>query len=119
MAKLYLAGGRDSGWRDALRTRWVGRAEVIDPFKDCPQDYIYQFTHADLQAVAECDLLLGYCTYHRYTGLALEFGYAAALGKPIIYVPALPRVDSMMAGVSTAVFTDLDAATEFIEGRYL
>ena len=119
MKSVYLAGGRGSDWRNDLRSRWSGRATVVDPFSDCPQDYIYEFTGADLSAIAQCDVVIGYSDFPRYTGMALEFGYAAALRKPIVYVCELPRIDSMMVGVSSAAFTDLAGAIDFVEERYL
>ena len=116
--KIYLAGGRNSHWRTQVQQVWKDKAEGIDPFT-LAQGAVHLFTHGDLEAVRECDILFGYNDYSKYTGMALEFGYAHALGKPIIYVPALPRVDSMMAGVSTAIFTEVLSAAEFVLERFL
>jgi len=119
LPRIYLAGGKDSEWKKTLQDRWGSRALLIDPFKDSVQGSLYLFTYDDLQHIRESDILLGYQTYHRFDGMALEWGFAHALGKVLIYVPQLPRVSSMMAAISTAVFTDLDAAAAFIEERYL
>lgn len=119
LPKVYLAGGLDNEWREILTARWAGRAEVISPFKDSRQGSIYLFTHDDLEHIRRADIVLGHCTWPQFDGIALEFGFAHALDKVIIYVAKLPRVSSMMAAVSKAVFTDLEAAAEFIEERYL
>jgi hypothetical protein len=118
---VYLAGGRDTEWRDGLTNRWAksGKAEAFDPFVHSRQNAMYEFTEDDLGAIRRSAAVFGYCTYPKYTGMALEFGFAHALGIPIIYVPALPRVDSMMAAVSTAVFLDFDEAVDFLEQRIL
>jgi nucleoside 2-deoxyribosyltransferase len=114
---VYLAGGISRGWRDELKERWSSH-ELVDPFRDLPQGTVAEFTRGDLQAVRECDLVFGVHDYHVYGGLALEFGFAHALLKPIIYVCLQPRVDSMMAGVSTAVFTEVEAATAWAERKF-
>ena len=120
---VYLAGGTNSSWRRELEERWIhrtGRTDLclIDPFVDSKQGSVYEFTRDDLAWVAKSCLVFGYVDYHSYTGTALEFGYAHALGKPIVYVTNQPRVDSMMAAVASAVFTDLGAAARYAE-RYL
>ncbi len=116
---IYLAGGRDSGWRDDLRLRWKDKAQVLDPFVWADQNSIQGFTGDDLNAIRRSDLVFGNCTFERFDGMALEFGFAFAIAKPIIFVCTLPRIPSMMAGVSQALFTSLDAATVFVEERYL
>lgn len=117
--RIYLAGGK-SDWRDKLSKKWEKLGvECIDPFKDSRQNAIAEFTLDDLEAVKGADLVFAYCDYHVYNGMSLEFGYAYALGIPIIYTTSLPRIDSMMVGVAKAAFTDLDAAIKFVEERYL
>lgn len=121
LPQVYLAGGKGY-WRENLYREWSGKARCYNPFADSRQGSVYEFTNDDLSAIRSSVLVFGVLDYPRYTGLALEFGYAHALGTPIIYVH-LPnvaeRVDSMMAGVATAIFVDLDAAMEFAEERYL
>jgi len=119
LPKIYLAGGLDSRWRDALRERWAGRAIIIDPFKDSVQGSLYLFTYDDLQHIRESDIVFGYCTFSRFDGMALEFGFAHALNKVIIFATSHLRVPSMMAAVSKAVFTDWEAAADFVEERFL
>lgn len=118
---VYLAGGK-SEWRqqvvDAFKPRPYGLS-FIDPFKDSRQDCIARFTEDDLVHVGACDLLFAYIDYPVYTGTALEFGYARALNKTILYTCTLPRIDSMMVGVADAAFTDLTTAIEFMRDRYV
>ena len=119
--KIYLAGGKGD-WRKTVAQALLPRpkgVELIDPFTQSNQNSISDFTHDDLLHVRECDGIFAYIDYHVYTGSALEFGYAYALGKPIIYVCALPRIDSMMVGVAKAAFTDLDAGIQFMKERWL
>lgn len=116
--KIYLAGGKSEQWRNYLATRWLNH-DLIDPFKHSRQGAIYQFTNDDLAHIADSDLIFCNCDYHSYTGCALEFGYAHALGKKIVYVCTQPRVDSMMAAVASYVFTDFSAAVDFVEERIL
>lgn len=121
MKRVYLAGGRSSDWRTQLEARWQGLAVCFDPFRDSAQGSVAEFTGDDLAAVRSADLVFGNLDYPvAYTGLALEFGYAHALRIPVIYLhSAGPRVDSMMAGVAAGIFTDLEAAAEFAERRFL
>lgn len=112
---IYLAGGKGL-WRDPLASRWHMH-DLIDPFKDSRQGSLYQFTNDDLAHVDRADFVFAFVDYPSYTGTALEFGYAHALGKPIYYATSLPRVDSMMAAVASYVFTSLDAAVAFVEER--
>lgn len=117
---VYLAGGLNSDWRVQLADRWLSRnVACYDPMTESRQDAIYEFTNDDLAALRDSDLLFGHCTYHHYTGMALEFGFAHGLGIPIVYVCTQSRIDSMMVAVSKAAFTDLAAAVEYTEKRLL
>ena len=122
MRYVYLAGGKSRpDWRERLWTRWGERTDIvlIDPFVHSKQGAIYEFTRDDLSWIDMSSLVFALVDFERYTGTALEFGYAFAKGIPIVFVTSLPRVDSMMAAVASAVFTDLNAAVEFAERRYL
>lgn len=117
---VYLAGGLDSDWRQQITKRWRRKGvTTYDPMTESRQGSIYAFTEDDLGALKASDLLFGYCTYHRYTGMALEFGYAHALAIPIVYVVTQPRIDSMMAAVAAAAFTDLAEAISYCEKRII
>ncbi len=119
LPSVYLAGGMDSGWRDQATYWWGGKVITINPFEDSPQGSIAEFTGSDLDQIRQCNLLFGCLNYPRYTGMALEFGFAHALEIPCVYVHLEGgRIDSMMAGVSAAVFTDLKAALEFCDKKF-
>lgn len=112
---IYLAGCKGD-WRDRAAERWAGREDIfpIDPFME-NQACIAEFTTNDLEDITRSDLVLAYHGYHVFDGLALECGYAYALNIPIVYVCRQPRISSMIAGVSEAVFTDLEAALDYVE----
>lgn len=86
MLKVYLAGGMKSGWQD----------EVIHKVPDCifldPRSHGLidenQYTRWDLEAIQASNLVFAYLEKTNPGGyaLALELGYAKALGKPIILV---------------------------------
>lgn len=119
LPSVYLAGSM-SGWRPEVAAQWGERAITINPFEDTPQGSIAEFTQGDLDQIRQSSILFGVLDYPKaYTGMALEFGFARGLEIPCIYVHLNgDRVDSMMAGVSAAVFTDLNKAAEFTERRF-
>jgi hypothetical protein len=85
---VYLAGGFHSGWQDRVIQSLQG-FKWLDPRKhgfQAPAAY----TEWDLQAVRACDVLLA-CAESSNPGLyslALEIGFAKAIGKKIILVVA-------------------------------
>lgn len=114
---VYLAGGT-SNWRDRVKERWADTSVVLlDPFIDSDQRTLAAFTLDDLALIERSRCVLAYHDYHVFDGLALECGYAAALDRMVVYVCRQPRVSSMIAAVSKAVFTELDPALEFIERK--
>lgn len=117
---VYAAGGFDSAWRRELQQRWADRGvHIIDPFVESRQASLAEFTLDDLSHVDRASLVFVYTDYERYTGTALEVGYAYAKGIPIVFATTLGRVDSMMAACARAVFTDLNAAAEYAERNFL
>jgi len=96
---IYLAGGLKGGWRDVqvellrkiARERDV-QLTVLDPRAwqdECSTPELY--TIRDLEAVRACDVLLftmGPSNPSGY-GLSVEVGYAAALGKRIVFLDVL------------------------------
>jgi len=89
--KVYLAGGMRSEWREtikaAMSAEWLGLTQ--HGLKDEKQ-----YTAWDLQAINDCDILFGFLEFNNPSGLGLmlEIGYAAALGKTIIFVDDKPEV---------------------------
>lgn len=84
--KIYLAGGMKSGWQQRVYEQVHG-VTFIDPCQhglDDPQ----AFTLWDLTGVALCDGVFAYLEKSNPggVGLALEIGYAKALGKWTIFV---------------------------------
>lgn len=112
--KVYLAGGMRSNWQDAVK-RCLPGCIYLDPrdhhFKD-EADY----TAWDLAAVEACDIVLGFVEKSNPSaaGLALEFGYAAARGKTLLYVeePEFPfsRYFGMVRAVADLSVTDMPTA---------
>lgn len=112
---IYLAGCKGD-WRGRVEERWAGREDIfpIDPFKE-GQACIFEFTQDDLEDVSRSNYLLAFHGYHVFDGLAVECGYAYALNIPIVYVCTQPRISSMIAGISKAVFTELEPALDYLE----
>lgn len=83
--KVYLAGGMHGDWRD-IYTDSV-RADFYDP-KTHNLTVADEYTLWDLTAIEQCDVFLGFMEADNPSGLglALEIGYAKALGKKIILV---------------------------------
>lgn len=124
---VYLGGGRDSEWRDEFRERFgdnLGRNKKLieyDPFLHSRQGAIYEFTNDDLTwGVRKASLMMARVDYPRYTGLALEIGYAKALEIPTMLIWTIGgRIDSMMAGCALWIFTDTNEAFNFLEDRLI
>lgn len=114
---IYLAGGAYTTWRDDVAKKLDGIAICYDPIKMSRQHAIADFTTDDLAALRRSDFCLVVQDYVQQHGAALESGFAYALDIPIVYVCLVARVESMIAGVSRAVFTDIDAALDYMKKR--
>ncbi len=121
--RVYLGGGLDSEWRVVFQERFGrGRGKLIgyDPFTRSRQGSIAEFTSDDLDGVAKSSLLIARVDYPRYTGLALETGYAKARGVPVLLIWTIGgRMEPMMAGCASWIFTDTTEAFDFIEKRLI
>lgn len=118
--RVYLAGGKSEEWRLEFKSRFYRKLDGFDPMTESRQGAIYAFTEDDLQAVNDSQLVFGVVDYPVYTGMALEWGYAAAMEIPTLLVWTLKgRVDSMMAGTSTWLFTDTETAFDFVKQRMI
>ena len=90
MIRVYLSGGMNSNWRNGLNylrdAPWVD-VSFINP---CEHRLISprHYTAWDLKGVEICDIVFAYLASNNPSGggLALEVGYAKALGKTIILV---------------------------------
>jgi hypothetical protein len=84
--KVYLAGGFHSGWQDRVMGA-VNRFSFYDPRTHKLQEP-REYTLWDLEAIRKSDIVFAYLEITNPAGyaLALELGYAKALGKRIILV---------------------------------
>jgi nucleoside 2-deoxyribosyltransferase len=115
--RIYLAGGFYKGYKTEIRARLGAGFELHDPEDGVviPGRYVGE----DLDAIEDCDLVLAYHDEYPFVyGMAAEIGYAVAVGKPVIYVCTRPRIDSFLAGLSRATFTNLGPACAFVGERY-
>lgn len=118
--QVYLGGGRSEEWRREFEKRFEKHLTAFDPFRDSRQGAAYEFTNDDLKAVSESEFIIASVDYHRYTGLAIEVGYARALEIPVMLIWTIGgRVDTMMAACSSWTFIDYESAFDFIEKRLL
>ncbi|MHB9100331.1 MAG: nucleoside 2-deoxyribosyltransferase domain-containing protein [Sulfuricella sp.] len=123
MAKtIYLAGGFKSGWQKTVKSNLSGY-DFLDPSAHNIQDP-KEYTEWDLAAVGRCDIVLANMEQSNPGGysLALEVGFAKALGKTIILVdqienPTVSKYFEMVRQVSDATFGDLDSALEHLNAK--
>lgn len=94
---VYLAGGLHSGWQDRVMVQ-ARECQYLDPREHGVKDP-KGYTHWDLQAVRACDIVFAFLEATNPGGyaLALEIGYAAALGKTIILVDEKSAADPAVA----------------------
>jgi len=120
--KIYLAGGFLSGWQDVARNHLEGY-ELLDPsihnIKN-PNDY----TEWDLAAIRKSDVMLANMEATNPGGyaLALEIGYAKALGKYIVLVDQIEDQKTkhyfeMVRQSSDMVFDSLSPAIDFLNNK--
>lgn len=112
---VYLAGGFKTAWQD----RVVERLSTLgftccDPRVhglDDPKEY----TAWDLEGVKRSDMVMAYLDNGNPYGanMALECGYAHALGKPVVFVSEKePRGWSMLHALAVADEASLDDAID-------
>jgi len=115
MLKVYLAGGFRSSWQDTV-IQEVNGLVFFDPRAHALSEKT-EYTLWDLEAIRNCDILFGYFEADNPGGfaLALEVGFAKALGKRIIFVDEKSRSDDQMKhylgmvhAVSDTVIDDLE-----------
>ena len=126
LRKIYLAGGFRSGWQKIVKSKLSG-FELLDPSDHGilnPSEY----TRWDLDAVRDSAILLANMEASNPGGyaLALEVGFAKALGKSIYLVdqiedPSISHYFEMVRQCCDRVFNTLEEAIEYIsvyENRY-
>jgi nucleoside 2-deoxyribosyltransferase len=119
---VYLAGGFHSRWQDVVRAR-LPDLEYLDP-RDHNLESPEEYTAWDLQAVRQCDVVFGNMETSNPGGyaLALEVGYAKALGKRIYLVDSLGdqgtgRYFEMVRQCADLTFEDLESAIIALGGE--
>ena len=120
LKKIYLAGGFRSNWQGQVFERLSGSFELLDPSAHNIQDPA-EYTRWDLEAVRESDIVLANMEASNPGGfsLALEVGFAKALGKRIFMVdqvedPLMRRYFEMVRQCSERVFPKLDEALDHL-----
>ena len=125
---VYLAGGLHSNWQDTVIARFPGipfaDPRVANPPGDHPRGRELFYTAWDLAAIRRSRLLFAYLEASNPTayGLALECGYAHALGIPIILVdeksvgdPVLRRRLGMVHSIADWRADTLEAGLAWLE----
>ncbi len=117
---VYLAGGFRSEWQLVLRKR-LSSFRILDPSQRKHITDADAYTKWDLDAISQCDFLLAYLEASNPGGyaLALEIGYAAALGKRILLVehhptPERHRYFEMVRTVANHRFDKLEQAVDWL-----
>lgn len=120
LRKIYLAGGFRSNWQAEVIARLSGSFVLLDPSAHNIQDPA-EYTRWDLEAVRESDIVLANMEASNPGGysLALEVGFAKALGKRIFMVdqvrdPSVRRYFEMVRQCSERVFPTLGEALDHL-----
>lgn len=120
LRKIYLAGGFRSHWQVLVAARLTNSFELLDPSAHNIQDPV-EYMRWDLEAVRESDIVLANMEASNPGGysLAVEVGFAKALGKRIFVVdqvedPSVSRYFEMVRQCSERVFPTLDEALDHL-----
>lgn len=120
LRKIYLAGGFRSNWQGQVAARLAGSFELLDPRAHNIQDPV-EYTRWDLEAIRQSDIVLANMEASNPGGysLALEVGFAKALGKRIFMVdqvedPSVKRYFEMVRQCSEHVFPTLGEAIDHL-----
>lgn len=112
---VYLAGGFRSGWQKNVHDQLGRDYLILDPSAHGIADRD-EYTKWDLDAIRQCDIVLAFMESTNPGGysLALEVGYAHALGKTIVFVDEVEderaRYFDMVHSVASRIFTSLKDA---------
>lgn len=120
LKKIYLAGGFGSNWQVEVFARLSDAFVLLDPSAHNIQDPA-EYTRWDLEAIRESDIVLANMEASNPGGysLALEVGFAKALGKRIFMVdqiqdPSVHRYFEMVRQCSERVFPTLGEALDHL-----
>lgn len=116
---IYLTGGFKSGWQAKVMNQLPGY-EFLDPSHHNILDAA-EYTLWDLDAIRASDIVLGYMEPTNPGGysLALEIGFAHALGKTVLLVdeikdPTVSHYFEMVRQCSDRVFTTMAQAVYYL-----
>ena len=116
---VYLAGGFNSGWQNDVAQQ-LSEFHLLDPSKH-GLAHVTDYVLWDLNAIRSCDLVLANMEATNPGGyaLALEIGFAKALGKKIVLVeshadPVREKYFEMVRQVVDERFTRLGDAIAYI-----
>jgi Nucleoside 2-deoxyribosyltransferase like len=119
---VYLAGGFQSGWQEKVKLA-APQFKYLDP-RSHGLGNNAEYTLWDLEAIRRCDWVFAYLEATNPGGfaLALEVGYAKALGKRVIFVDEKSLSDqhtgrylTMVGATSDVNFDKLDEGVEFLQ----
>lgn len=127
--KIYLAGGfrgtiAGVKWQEYVKKKLPYiHISFLDPSTHPEMAAPSHYTAWDLIAVRNCDVVLAYMEVENPAGwaLAMEIGYAHALGKPVLLVDEKSKADPTFARYFAMIvqvcikFDTMDAALNFLE----
>ena len=120
---VYLAGDTQSGWQTRV-CKAIQDIQLLDPSKQDLADP-KQLTRWGFQAIRKSDVVLAYLEKEDQNGhaLALELGYAKALGKTILLVqehgPEHDKYSQAVREVADFCFDSLGEAVSYLVLSFL
>jgi len=120
--QVYLAGGFHSGWQDRVMSSCPTMA-FLDP-RTHNLAHSSEYATWDLEAIRQADLIFAYLEASNPGGydLALEIGFAKALGKTVILVDEKSEKDEITAKyftlareISDVTFRSLGEGLEYLK----
>ena len=119
--KVYLAGGMRSGWQRLVRAQIPGMTWYSPEMKDESQMALREYAAWDFCHIRRADILFAYMERDNPSGfgMAVEIGYAKALGKTVVLVlephdTFLERHLQFMAAAADVVFDNLDQGIRYL-----
>ena len=117
--KVYLSGGMKTKWQDSIIQQFPN-VVFLDPRSRglLRED---QYTFCNVLAIKQADIILAHIDKYEQSGigLALEVGFAHAIGKLIIFVdqspPELREKYGMVRQLANVVFYDLDQSLHYLK----
>jgi len=113
-SKVYLAGGFKSGWQDQV-IKSLPDFDYLDPRSHGLENKA-DYTAWDLEAIRRSDVIFAYLESSNPGGyaLALEVGYAKALGKFVVFVDEKSPADPTTARYLEMISETADVSVKSI-----